>query len=117
MKRSAKLAAAGAAALVVVGAGTGIGIAAGSGGDDTESRITGDALDKASAAALEHTGGGRVTDTEVGDEESYYEVEVTLADGTHVDVQLDRDFEVVRDQADGPGEDDHGPGEDDGQDD
>ena len=53
------------------------------------------------AAALEHTGEGRVTDTEVGDEESYYEVEVTLDDGTQVDVQLDEQFDVVGDEADG----------------
>ena len=31
----------------------------------------------------------------MGDEESYYEVEVTRADGSQVDVQLDRDFKVV----------------------
>ena len=60
----------------------------------------GSALDQASAAALEHTGGGQVTDTEVGDEESYYEVEVTLDDGSQVDVQLDRSFQVVGDEAD-----------------
>ena len=58
------------------------------------------ALDKASAAALEHTGEGRVTETEVGDEESYYEVEVTLDDGSQVDVQLDEQFNVVGDEAD-----------------
>ena len=57
--------------------------------------IGGSALDQASAAALAHTGGGQVTDTEVGDEESYYEVEVQRDDGTQVDVQLDRDFNVV----------------------
>ncbi len=57
--------------------------------------IGGTALDQASAAALQHTGGGQVTDTEVGDEESYYEVEVSRDDGTQVDVQLDRSFNVV----------------------
>jgi hypothetical protein len=36
-----------------------------------------------------------VTETEQGDEESYYEVEVTLDDGSQVDVQLDRDLDVV----------------------
>ena len=41
----------------------------GRGRDDTEP-ISGDALDRASAAALAHTGGGRVTGTEMGDEES-----------------------------------------------
>ena len=57
--------------------------------------IGGGALDQASAAALQHTGGGQVTDTEVGDEEGYYEVEVARDDGTQVDVQLDRGFNVV----------------------
>jgi hypothetical protein len=41
-----------------------------------------------------------VTDTEVGDEESYYEIEVTRDDGSQVDVQLDRSFQVVGDEAD-----------------
>ena len=41
-----------------------------------------------------------MTETEVGDEESYYEVEVTLDDGSQVDVQLDEDFNVVGDEAD-----------------
>ena len=41
------------------------------------------------------TGGGQVTDTEVGDEESFYEVEVSRGDGTQVDVQLDGGFNVV----------------------
>ncbi|MEK6272953.1 MAG: hypothetical protein AABM42_09955 [Actinomycetota bacterium] len=62
--------------------------------------IGGSALDQASAAALQHTGGGQVTDTEVGDEESYYEVEVSLNDGSQVDVQLDRSFNVVGSELD-----------------
>jgi hypothetical protein len=57
--------------------------------------ITGTDLARASKAALEYLGGGRVTATEVGDEESYYEVEVTLADGSQIDVQLDEGFNVV----------------------
>jgi uncharacterized membrane protein YkoI len=64
-------------------------------------RGRGSALDQAGAAALAHTGGGEVTDTEAGDEESYYEVEVTLDDGSQTDVQLDRDFNVVGSEADG----------------
>ncbi len=62
--------------------------------------IGGSALGQASAAALQDTGGGQVTDTEVGDEESYYEVEVTRDDGTQVDVQLDRSFNVVGGEVD-----------------
>ena len=62
---------------------------------DGDTPITGPALDRASAAALAYTGGGRVAETEVGDEDSYYEVEVTLPDGRSVDVQLDENFTVV----------------------
>ncbi len=94
------------AAVAALAAG-GAGIAAGAGGDDdaTEKPITGGALDQASAAALAHTGGGQVSGTEVGDEESYYEVEVTLDDGSQTDVQLDRSFNVVGDEADDSDED------------
>ena len=91
----------------------GVAIAGAAGGDDDdggERAIGGAALERASAAALDHTGGGRVTETEAGDEESYYEVEVTRADGSQVDVQLDRDFRVVGSE----GDDDRG--EDEGQD-
>ena len=63
--------------------------------------ISGDALDRASAAALDYVGQGRVTGSEVGDEESYYEIEVTLDDGSQVDVQLDESFNVVSQEADG----------------
>jgi hypothetical protein len=81
--------------------GVAIAGAAGGGDDDGSDRpIAGAALGKASAAALDHTGGGRVTGTEVGDEESLYEVEVTRADGSQVDVQLDRNFEVVGSEGD-----------------
>jgi len=81
--------------------GTGVAVAAGGsedGGPDVA--ITGTDLERASTAALESTGGGRVTGTEVGDEESYYEVEVTLDNGNSVDVQLDESFNVVSNSAD-----------------
>jgi hypothetical protein len=102
---------AGLGALVIAGAGAGVAVATG-GGDDSEAPIAGADLERASAAALAHTGGGEVTDTEVGDEESLYEVEVTLADGSQVDVQLDRDFQVVGEEADGAGEDESEGAED-----
>lgn len=41
-----------------------------------------------------------MTGTEVGDEESYYEVEVTLDNGSEVDVQLDESFAVVGSEGD-----------------
>ncbi len=83
-------AAAGVAAIAIGGTA-----AAGQYGDDNEQSITGEALARATEAALAHTGEGAVTETEVGDEDSYYEVEVTLGSGQQVDVQLDESFAVV----------------------
>ena len=91
----------GAAALVVA-TGAAAGIAVASSGDDSEGPITGDALQQASDAALAFTGEGKVTETEVGDEESLYEVEVTLDNGDQVDVQLDENFQVVGSKHEGP---------------
>lgn len=50
---------------------------------------------------MQETGEGTVTGTEVDDEDSTYEVEVTLEDGRVVDVQLDEDFHVVGTEVDG----------------
>ncbi len=97
-KPTAKWIIGGAAAVALVGGGAGVALAGG--GDDNEAPITGTELERASAAALEHTGGGKVTETEKGDEESLYEVEVTLDDGSQVDVQLDESFAVVGSSAD-----------------
>jgi hypothetical protein len=106
MRRTARWIVGGALAVAVIGGGTGMAVANGAG--DRETPITGPALTSASAAALRHTGGGRVTGTETGDEEGYYEVEVTRADGSQVDVHLDRDFHVLGTKAgnDGPGDQD-----------
>ena len=106
MSKRNKIIAAGAGALALA-AGAAAFATAGSGGD-SEQAISGSALDKAEAAALAHTGEGTVSDTEVGDEESFYEVEVTLDDGSQVDVQLDKAFDVVGDEADTEGEDEAG---------
>lgn len=57
--------------------------------------ITGAALERASAAALDYIGEGRMTETEVGDEEGYYEVEITKDNGRQVDVHLDENFNVL----------------------
>ena len=98
MERRTGLIATGIAAVAVV-AGTAAFAVAATGDDDSDegpdTPLTGADLDRASAAALAETGGGRVTETEAGDEESAYEVEVTLDDGTQVDVQLDESFAVV----------------------
>jgi uncharacterized membrane protein YkoI len=93
------------AATVALAAGASIAIA-GSDDDGSETPIRGDDLARASDAALDYTGGGTVTGTEVGDEESYYEVEVTRDDESQVDVQLNRDSQVVG------GEDDDDSSED-----
>jgi uncharacterized membrane protein YkoI len=107
MRKRTKVVIAGAAVVAAAAGGTGAAVAGGVGDDDgTETPITGDELDRASDAALEHTGGGEVTETEKGDEESLYEVEVTLDDGSQVDVQLDADFKVVSDERDEESPDD-----------
>ena len=80
------------AALALVGVGAAV---ASNDDDATDRAIQGSALQQATDAALAETGQGNVTGTEVNDEESYYEVEVTLDDGSQVDVQLDRGFHVV----------------------
>jgi uncharacterized membrane protein YkoI len=77
----------------------GIAIASGR-GDDSAAPITGKALARASTVALASTGGGKVTETEVKDEDGYYEVEVTLDGGKQVDVHLDASFSVISTHAD-----------------
>ncbi len=96
------------AALVVVIGGVSAGFAIASGGDD-EKPLTGTALEKATAAALDHTGGGTVTETETGDDGAAYSVEVRLDDGTQVEVNLDQNFHVI-----GQATDDDGAGDQDG---
>ena len=98
------------AAIAVLGAG-GAAIAGAAGGDDdgSERAITGQALDRASAAALQETGGGKVTGTEAGDEEGAYEVEITRPDGSQVDVHLNKDFKVLGSASDHDGQGDDGP--------
>jgi hypothetical protein len=96
------LIAAALAMLVLVGAS----VAYATGGESSEQQATGPGIEKAKSVALEHTNGGRVSGTEIGDEEGYYEVEVTLDDGSQVDVHLDRDFDVLSTPADNESPDD-----------
>lgn len=106
--KGAVIAIAAIAALAV--GGTAIAGAAGGRDDDGNDRaIRGQALDRASAAALAETGGGKVTETEMGDEEGAFEVEVSRADGSQVEVHLDKDFNVL-----GSADDDDRSGENDG---
>ena len=45
--------------------------------EESDTPITGSALQQASDAALDYLGEGSVTGTEIGDEDGYYEVEIT----------------------------------------
>ncbi len=100
MRTRTKWIAGGVVTIALLGAGTGVAVASGVGDSGGDHPITGVALDRAGAAALAYTGAGRVTGTENGDEESQYEVEVTLDNGNQVDVQLDAQFQVVSSKTD-----------------
>ena len=85
-----------AALAMVLLVGAGVAYATSSGDDDsTEQQAAGPGIEKAKSVALDYTKGGQVSGTEVGDEEGYYEVEVTRDDGSQVDVHLDREFNVL----------------------
>jgi len=90
----------GGAIAAIGGGGAAVAAATGAGDDGSGTPITGSALGKAKAVALQQTGGGQVTATEVRDEEGYYEVEVKTTDGSEVDVHLDRNFNLIDSSAD-----------------
>jgi uncharacterized membrane protein YkoI len=107
MQTRTKFIAAGAAVLALAAGGAGLALATGEGDDDgTEQPIQGSELKRASAVALDAVGGGQVTETEIRDEEGYYEVEVTRDDGSQVDVHLDSRFNVLDESGDGSGDSD-----------
>jgi hypothetical protein len=93
----------GAVALVAAGAiGT---TAAVAGGDDGEGTVTGPDARRATAAALEVTGGGTANSVERDTEDgATWEVEVTRPDGTTVDVRLDDRFGLVVVEGDSEGD-------------
>jgi uncharacterized membrane protein YkoI len=68
--------------------------------NDSDAPLTGSDLDRAVAAALDHVGGGEVTETETGDDGAAYGVEIRLDDGSQVEVNLDADFEVIGSEPD-----------------
>jgi uncharacterized membrane protein YkoI len=100
MDRRKKLVVGGAIALAVIGGGAGIAIATGLGDDEP---LAGSTLEQATQAALEHTGGGTVIETEVGDGGAAYGVEVRLDDGRVVEVALDENFDVIGQESDDDG--------------
>ncbi len=92
----------------------GAGIAYANGGD-SEEQLTGPDAEKAKSAAIAAVGGGTVTEVERDDGygTGFFEVEVKRDDGSQVEVHLDRDLNVVGQEADedGPSDKD-GPNDD-----
>lgn len=105
MERRRRIAVIGAGVVAAIGLTAGVGLAAGAVDVDDDQPLTGETYDAAVAAALEHTGEGEVTETEVGDDGAAYEVEVRLADGSQVEVQLDESFTVLGSEPDDDGVD------------
>ena len=80
-----------------------VGAVASNGGDE-EGGATGPDADRAVAAALAETGATKANAVERDSENSaVWEVEVTKADGSTVDVRLDADMHVVVVEADSEG--------------
>ena len=88
-----------ALALVAIGAGAGIVIANG----ESEAPLTGTDLDRATEAALAHTGGGTVIESEIGDDGAAYGIEIRRDDGSVVEVNLDASFAVIGSETDEDG--------------
>lgn len=110
MDRRTKTIAVGALAAALMGGGAGMAIATGA---DSDRPLSGSRLNRATAAALRETGGGTVTETEIGDDGAAYGVEVRLENGSQVEVNLDETFNVIGQAADDDGRGDHqGPNED-----
>jgi uncharacterized membrane protein YkoI len=95
MQRRTRWIAAAGLAVAVVG-----GVAAAATGGDSDQELTGATRDRAVEAALAATGGGTVLETEAGDDGAAYGVEVRLADGRQVEVNLDESFRVVAQEPD-----------------
>jgi uncharacterized membrane protein YkoI len=104
-----KAIAAGATILVLGGLGAGAVVASAT-GSDVNPFDNGD-LDRAEQVALDHVGEGTVSGSETEDDggATAYEVEITRADGSEVDVDLDAGYTVVHTSEEGRGaEDDDG---------
>jgi uncharacterized membrane protein YkoI len=96
-----------AAAVAMLLALGGAGIAYANGGD-SEEQVTGPDAEKAKSAAIAAMGGGTVTEVERDDGygTGVFEVEVKRDDGSQVEVHLDRDLNVVGQEADEDGPND-----------
>jgi len=63
--------------------------------EDQEKAVTGDAADKAKAAALQAAGGGTAGDVTTDYFGNGYEVTVTKSDGSKIEIHLDGSFNVM----------------------
>ena len=77
-----------------------LGITAPGAKTSAEEFTTGSDIEKAKSVALDHVNGRVTGSTEVGDKEDAYKIEVIREDASQVDVQLDRDFNVLSTPAD-----------------
>jgi hypothetical protein len=96
----------GAGVLLAAGAaGTTAAVATGDNGDDGDAgnvSVTGPQAQRATAAALDITGGGHANSVERdGENGATWEVEVTRPDGVTVDVRLDERYALVVVERDG----------------
>jgi hypothetical protein len=63
--------------------------------EDAEKPVTGDAADKAKAAAIDAAGGGTAGEVTTDYFGNGYEVTVTKSDGSKVEIHLDSSFDVM----------------------
>ena len=94
-----------AVALAAIAAGAGM-VIANAGGNDSDTPLSGTDLERATQAALEHTGGGTVIESEIGDDGAAYGIEIRRDDGSVVEVNLDAAFNVIGAEADDDGAND-----------
>jgi hypothetical protein len=73
---------------------------------DIDLPLMGGDYERAASAAINHVGGGTVTDTEIERFGASREVEVRLPDGRQVEVNLDRGFNVIGTELDDDGPND-----------
>jgi uncharacterized membrane protein YkoI len=83
--------------LALAGLTAALALTLGACGGDDDKKLSSNDREKASAAALAYVGDGAVTDADTadGDDKHAYEVEVTLPNGTDIDVELDDAFKVT----------------------
>jgi hypothetical protein len=74
--------------------------------EDAEKPVTGEAAEKAQAAAVKYVGSGTAGAVTTDYTKTGYETTVTKSDGTKVEVHLDSSFTVLQGPPGGP----HGPG-------